>query len=135
MIVSGGITKNCLSKRKVDPCGICSLRAKANSDLYIQCGKWIHSRCAGEKKMITKMQKNLASRKYERNIGKATEQEEKSCNENKELTYLGDSSSADGGCETAVTARKRCEWDRFMECGELLHERRFPGKLKEVVYK
>ena len=48
-VVSDGITKDGLSKSKVDPCGVCSLRVKANSDL---CGKWIHGRCA-RVKMVT----------------------------------------------------------------------------------
>ena len=43
VMVSSGITKNGLSKNKVDPCGVCSLGLKANSVLYVQCGKWIHS--------------------------------------------------------------------------------------------
>ena len=30
VMVSGGITKDGMSKRKVDPCVVCSLRAKAN---------------------------------------------------------------------------------------------------------
>ena len=33
------ITKDGMSKSKVDPCGVCSLRAKVNSALYVQCGK------------------------------------------------------------------------------------------------
>ena len=40
-----------------------------------------------------------------------------------ELTYLGYSVSACGGCEAAVTDRTRCEWVKFRECGELLHGR------------
>ena len=39
VMVSGGITKDGMSKSKVDPCGVCSLRAKANSVLCVQCGK------------------------------------------------------------------------------------------------
>ena len=30
VMVSGGITKDGMSKSKVDPCGVCSLRVKAN---------------------------------------------------------------------------------------------------------
>ena len=30
-MVSGGITTDGLSKSKVDPCGVCTLRVKANS--------------------------------------------------------------------------------------------------------
>ena len=46
VMVSGSITKDGFSKSKVDPCGICCLREKANSVLCVQCGKLIHSRCA-----------------------------------------------------------------------------------------
>ena len=40
-----------------------------------------------------------------------------------------------GGCEAAVTARKRCGWVKLRECGELLYCRRFPLKLKGAVCK
>ena len=41
MLVSGYIIKYFLSKNNVDPCGVCSLRIKANSLLCVQCsGKW-----------------------------------------------------------------------------------------------
>ena len=46
VMVSGSIINYGLPKRKIDPCGVCSLRVKANSVLCVQCGKWIHRRCA-----------------------------------------------------------------------------------------
>ena len=46
LMVRGNITKDGLSKSKADPCGVCSLRVKTNSVLCLQCGKWIHGRCA-----------------------------------------------------------------------------------------
>ena len=51
------------------------------------------------------------------------EQEEKLCVEVetvREFIYLGDRVSAGGGCEADVTARTRCRWVMYMECGELL---------------
>ena len=51
-----------------------------------------------------------------------------------EFTYLSDSVIADGGCEAAVTAITRCDWVKFMECGELLYGRRFPLMLKGAVH-
>ena len=42
VMVSGGITKDDISEGIVDPCGVCSLRVKANSVLWLQCGRWIH---------------------------------------------------------------------------------------------
>ena len=44
-MVSSGITKDDMSKSKVDPCGVCSLRVKENTAMCLQCGKWTHSRC------------------------------------------------------------------------------------------
>ena len=37
VVVSGSITMDGLSKGNVDPCGVCSLRVKANSVLCVQC--------------------------------------------------------------------------------------------------
>ena len=50
-MISGGITKDDKSKSKVDPRGVSSLRVKANSVLCAQCGKWMHGRCAGVKRV------------------------------------------------------------------------------------
>ena len=52
----------------------------------------------------------------------------------RELTYFGDRVSAGGRCEAAVTARTRCGWVKPMECGELLHGRRFPPRMKAAVH-
>ena len=46
VIVIGGITMDGLSDRKVDPCGVYSLKAMANLALCVQCGMKIHRRCA-----------------------------------------------------------------------------------------
>ena len=43
--------------------------------------------------------------------------------------------STGGGCETAVTARTRCGWDKFRECGEFLYGRKLHLRLKGDVYK
>ena len=52
----------------------------------------------------------------------------------RESTYLGDTISANGVCDAAVTARTRCGWDKLRECSELLYGR-FPLKLKGAVCK
>ena len=46
-----------------------------------------------------------------------------------------DKVSAGGGYEVAVTSRTRCWLAKFSTCGKLLHERRFPLRLKGAVYK
>ena len=50
--VSGGITKNGLSKSNVYPCGVCGLTVKASSVLCPRCGKCIHGECDGVKRLI-----------------------------------------------------------------------------------
>ena len=50
MVSGGGITKDRLLKSEVDSCGVCSLRVNANSVLCVQCGRWIHGRCARVKR-------------------------------------------------------------------------------------
>ena len=102
VMVSVGITKDGMSKSKVDPCGVYSLRVKANSAFCVQCGKWIHGRCAGVKRLTPMFCGNIACRKCEGNIGAAMEQEEKLCDEVEtvgECTYLSDRVSAGGGCD------------------------------------
>ena len=127
-----------MARLKVDPCGVCSLILQVNSALCLQCGKWMQGRCAGMKRVTPKFLRNFSCRKCEGNIGEAVYQKETLSDEVetvREFTYLGDRVSAGGGCEAAVTARTRCGWVKFMECGELLYGRRFPLRLKGAVYK
>ena len=108
------------------------MRVKDNSVLCVQCGKWIHGRCAGIKRVTP-----TTTTKCDGNITEAVEQEEKLCDEVEivsEFTYLGDRVSVVGGCEAAVSARTSCVWVKFRECGELLYDR-FPLRLKGAVYK
>ena len=69
VMVSTGITQDGLSKSKVDPCGVCSLRVKANSVFYIHCGWWINGRRIRVKRETLKFSRNLSCRKCEGNIG------------------------------------------------------------------
>ena len=79
VMVSGEIIKDGMSKTKVDPCVVCSLRVKANSVLCLQCGKWIHGRSAVMNRVPQKSKRNFTCRKCEGNIGEAVEQEVKLC--------------------------------------------------------
>ena len=138
VMLSGNIAMDGLSKSKVEACGVCGLRVKANSVLYVQCGKWIHGRCAGVRRVTPRISRNVAYRRCIGNIGEAVEQEEKLCDEVetlREFTYLGDRVNAGGGCESAVTSRTRCWWVKFRECSELLYGKRFPLGLKGVFNK
>ena len=136
-MISDSIMKDSMSKSKVDPCGVCCLSVKANSILFLQCGKWSYGRCVGVKRVTPKPQKNLHAENV-KGILEAVEHKHKSCDEVetvRRFTYLGDRVSAGGGCEAAVTAIAKCGWIKFRECGELLHDKRFPLKLKGGVHK
>ena len=76
VVVCGGITEDGMSKSNVDPCGV-----KANSVFYVQCGKWIHSRCAGVKRVTPRLLIDFTCRKCEWNVGEAVEKEELLCDE------------------------------------------------------
>ena len=70
VMVCGGITKDGMSKSKVDPCGVCCLREKTNSVLCIQCGKWIHGRCAGMKRVTPKFSRNFHAKNVNGILGR-----------------------------------------------------------------
>ena len=53
----------------------------------------------------------------------------------REFTYLGDRVSTGEGCEVAVTARIKCWWIKFTECGKMLYGKILSLILKEAVYK
>ena len=59
VMISDGITKDGMSTSNVHPCGVCSLRVNTSSFLCSQCGKWIHSRCAGVKMESPKFSRNF----------------------------------------------------------------------------
>ena len=58
----------------------------ANSVLCVQCGKWIHGRCARVKMVTAKCSRNFTCRRCEGNIGEAVEQEDKLCDEVETVT-------------------------------------------------
>ena len=73
VMVCDNITKDGISKSKVDPCGVCCLRVKHNSVLCLQCGRWFHSRCDGVKRVAPKFSRNFTCSKCEGNIVEAVE--------------------------------------------------------------
>ena len=72
---SGDITKDGLSKSKVDPCGFCSFRVSANSVLCVLSGEQLHSRCAIMKTVTMMFSRNFASMKFSGNIRELVEHE------------------------------------------------------------
>ena len=48
---------------------------------------------------------------------------------------LNDKVNAGGKYDAVVINRTKCGWTMFRECGELLHEKRLPTRLKRAIYK
>ena len=44
-----------LFKGKIDPCGVCGRRIRANSVLYTKCGNWVHGKCAKTKRVTPRL--------------------------------------------------------------------------------
>ena len=66
VIVAIGITKDSLSKSKVDPCGVCNLRIKGKSVLCVHC-----DRCARLKRVIALFKRHFACKELKVNIREA----------------------------------------------------------------
>ena len=60
---------------------------KVNSFLYLQCGKWIHIRCAGVK-MVTQSFQEILSAGIVNRSGLAVEQEKKICCDVETVRYF-----------------------------------------------
>ena len=59
-MVRVGITKDGMSKCNVDPCGVYSLRVKAN---LVLCGEWIHCRRGKVKGVTPRFSRKFTCRK------------------------------------------------------------------------
>ena len=118
---------------KIDPCGVCGTRVMSNSVLCTACEKWVHARCTDKKKVSVYLNKDFVCKKCRSAVKNFKESYEKLCDGVEtvsKFTYLGDRLNATDGCETAVTARSRIGWIKFMECSEILKGRRFSLKTK-----
>ena len=106
--------------------------------LCVKCGKWIHGRCTKVKRVTPKLGRDFVCGRCEKGDEGLVEQVEELCGEVetvRSFCYLGDRVDANGGCEAAVTARARLGWMKFRDCGELLNSKRFPLKVKGMVYR
>jgi hypothetical protein len=123
------------------PCSICKKGVGRNSLQCIKCEKWVHKRCSGVKGSLVKASQTYVCRRCTRvgqdvavgnknfDIGNGVllESVDKFC-------YLGDMLDADGGCDSAVTARVRCAWKKFRDFSPILTGKGFSLRLKGKVY-
>ena len=123
---------------KVDPCGVCDKRVKANSILCVVCHKWVHKRCSGVKGSLQKVAGIFQCKRC--TGGGADVIAEEYCvidgiGRVASFVYLGDELDAGGGCLNAVTARVRVGWKKFRELSAVLCGRKWSVKMKGKLYK
>jgi hypothetical protein len=101
---------------RIDPCGVCDKRVKANSVLCIGCKKWVHKRCSGVKGALKKVEGTFKCKRCV--SGAMTREAETGLNDGIErvesYVYLGNKLKG-GGCLNAVTSRVRVGWMKFRE--------------------
>ena len=68
VMVNEGITKDGLSKSKVDTYGIYRLSVRVSIILCVQCGKWFHSRCASMSRVALLVSGDFACRECGENV-------------------------------------------------------------------
>ena len=130
MRVNLGKTKLMLSRMEeetfdsnIDPCGACGTRVMSNSVLCTACGKWVHVRCSDKKKLLVYLNKNFVCKKCRSVVKNFKRPDKIPCNGVEtvsKFSYLSGRLNATGGCETAVTARRRIGWIKFGEYSEIL---------------
>jgi hypothetical protein len=122
---------------RIDPCGVCDKRVKANSMLCIGCKKWVHKRCSGVKGVLKKVEGTF---KCKRCVSGAMNREaETGLNDGIErvesYVYLGNKLNAGGGYLNAVTSRVHVGWMKFRELHGVLCGRKWSVKMKGRVYR
>ena len=135
IMVSGEEGERVVSR--IDPCGVCDKRVKANSILCTLCNKWVHKRCSGVKGALKKMENRFQCKRCSQGVLDVEARLDLNTDIEKveSFVYLGDKLNAGGGCLSAVTARVRVGWMKFKEMSGLLCGKRWSVKLKGRVYK
>ena len=114
---------------KVDPCGVCDKRVKANSVLYVGCNKWVHKKCSGVKGSLRKVEGVFQCKVCSQ--GRVLDVVVEGMDNGVEgFGYLGDKLSAGGGCASAVVSRVRVGWGKFKELSGVLCGKKWSMKLK-----
>ena len=122
---------------KVDPCGVCGGRVKANSVLCGGCGKWVHKRCSGVKGSLRKVEGVFRCRTcvQGRIMDDVAERMDNGIERVEVFRYLGDNLNAAGGCLSAVTSRVHVGWKKFRELGGVLCGKMWSVRMKGRVFR
>ena len=131
-------------RAKIDPCGICHRRVMRNSVLCTKCRSWIHGRCAGVRRVTSRLATDYVCSKCVHNgecdgdniehVGAVSERLPE-LERVEDFCYLGDSLDGAGGSELAVTRRVGLGWKKFRDLESVLCGRRLTLAMKGRIYK
>ena len=101
------------------------------------CGNWIHGKCTKVKRVNSTLAIDLKCRKCKmhKNVEDHKEKLHDDVETVTEFSYQGDRIDSEGGCVADVKSRTRLGWVKFGECQDLLCGKKFPLKIKGIVYK
>ena len=113
-----------VEEKGIWPYCMCNKAVSNNSVLCHSCMKWTHKRCSGVKGSLCNASQSFICRscKVYRPITDGLNTHlhldtghQVPLDKVNKLCYLGDTLDADGGCDSAVTARVRSVWKKFCE--------------------
>jgi hypothetical protein len=124
------------------PCAICSNGVGANSIQCTRCQMWVHRKCSGVVRPLSKLSGPFVCAKCTGQIQTATANDS-GFQLNNGLTlekvvafsYLGDTVQANGGAQQAVRARIKTAWMKWREISPLLVRKDITLKIRALAYK
>ncbi|MBJ5695539.1 hypothetical protein JGG83_23085, partial [Salmonella enterica subsp. enterica serovar Derby] len=123
------------------PCGVCRKGVGRNSLQCTNCLKWVHKRCSQVKGKLATASLTFICAKCTGQVADCARGDERfdigngdSLEKVERFCYLGDMVSADGGADSAVTARVRSAWKKFKELAPILTSKGASLRLKGKIY-
>ncbi|MBJ5627073.1 hypothetical protein JGG67_22900, partial [Salmonella enterica subsp. enterica serovar Derby] len=123
------------------PCGVCRKGVGRNSLQCTNCLKWVHKRCSQVKGKLATASLTFICAKCTGQVADCVKGDERfdigngdSLEKVERFCYLGDMVSADGGADSAVTARVRSTWKKFKELAPILTSKGASLWLKGKIY-
>ena len=113
----------------------------ANSIKCMGCRKWVHRKCSNVRGDLEEAFPTFRCRRCKGNVPQADPVDQEGFTVEGEtygavesFCYLGDVLDANGGVDSAVTARVRCGWRKFHELAPFLTSKAPSPKMKGLVY-
>ncbi|MBJ5603900.1 hypothetical protein JGG68_23865, partial [Salmonella enterica subsp. enterica serovar Albany] len=112
-----------------------------NQSIGTNCLKWVHKRCSQVKGKLATASLTFICAKCTGQVADCVKGDERfdigngdSLEKVERFCYLGDMVSADGGPDSAVTARVRSAWKKFKELAPILTSNGASLRLKGKIY-